>query len=193
VVLFALALLGFAIVTPARADDVPPRYLISVTPNFNGSALVAPGPLPGTTYTVSVRNDNNVPMPGLLVEFLFVSAIRTCVGAAHTGVTGTNGTCQIQLRAGGCVNASTPGACRVTANGVEIFQFYKVKSPDNDMHYMSSPNGFVNVADLIAFADEFQGQVPAGCHDYTNDGQTSTADLPFFGNAFKAGLNCTLR
>jgi hypothetical protein len=187
-----LTLFAFA-ATPVLADEIPPIYHITVTPDYDGSVLVAPGPINGTTYTVTIRDDLYQPMPGLVVEFLFHTEIRICAGAVHHGVTDENGSCQITLRAGGCIPHPTPGACEVRANGVQIYMFEKVKSPDNASNDASEPNGLVNVADLVFFAQEFRGQVTAGCHDYTNDGQTSTADLPTFGDAFKLALTCTLQ
>lgn len=192
-ILGALLLSAAVVVGSVLADEPPPLYHVSITPDFNGSALVAPGPLAGTTYTVSVRNENNVPIPGLFVEFRFHSDIRICAGAVHTGVTNAAGICLIQLRAGGCIPEPNMNACSVVANGVQIYVFTKVKSPDNASNNSSLPDGVVSIADLVFFAREFQGVVPAGCHDYTNDGQTTTADLPFFADAFRPGLHCNLR
>ena len=112
---------------------------------------------------------------------------------SHTAQTNSLGVCTINLRGGGCINAATLGACVVIANGIEIKNFNKVKSPDNANHTASTPSGNVSVADLPFFADEFKGVEPAACHDYTNDGTVSTADLPTFGDAFKASLSCTLQ
>jgi hypothetical protein len=188
-----LAVLLAASSSALRAQDLPPMYHVTVTPNYNQSVLVAPGPLGGTTYTVTLLNDNYAPMVGVAVQFVFNPAIRVCADAVHLAYTDQNGSCQVQLRAAGCINTPTPGACSVIFNGIELFMFTKVKSPDNASHTASQPSGSVTVADLIYFAQEFQGQAAAACHDYTNDGAVNTADLPTFGDAFKTGLLCPLR
>jgi len=61
------------------------------------------------------------------------------------------------------------------------------KSPDYDG---AGGNGSVGIADLVSFANEFNGITPPGCHDYTNDGATGIGDLVPFGSAFSAARHC---
>lgn len=176
----------------AWAVDLPPLYHITITPEFNQGVLVAPQAISGTTYTVTILNDDDVPMTNVTVQFVFLPSIRICADAVHYAVTDQTGTCQVQLRAGGCINTPTLGACVVVANGIEIRNYSRVKSPDNASHTGSQPSGSVTVADLIFFAQEFKGETAAACHDYNNDGTVNTGDLPTFGDAFRMGLACTL-
>lgn len=177
---------------PAGANSVPDPSFCTVTPEYGDGVLAAPGNLAGTTYTIVVRNFNNQPFPHAFVQFILNPGVAVCSNAVLVANTGLDGVCQIRLRAGGCVYSPLHEACIVTANGIVIRSYSRVKSPDNAAHSESAPSGSVNTADLPFFADEFRGLVPAGCHDYTNDGLVSTADLPFFGDAFKAGLSCSL-
>lgn len=177
---------------PARGD-LPPIYTCQVSPDFGDAVLVAPQAMNGTTCTITVLADGVPIGAGKVVQVLFHSAIRTCGDAMHMAITDTNGSCQITLKGGGCLLASPGPACYVVVNGIEVRHFSRVRSPDNGAHDSSHPDGAVTVSDLVFFAAEFQGDAPAACHDYTNDGQVGTGDLPFFGDAFKAGMSCTIR
>jgi len=183
--------LVFVIATAAAADVLPNVYC-SVTGDLNGTVLIAPGPLAGTTLTVSVRNAQNVPIPNAIVQIWFDQQIRLCAGGPPYAVTDAQGICQLQLRGGGCVTSTLP-VCGVTANGVEIRVYMRVRSPDNGAHDHSAPDGTVGTVDLPFFAEEFKGVVPAGCHDYDGSGGCDTGDLPFFGDAFKTAMHCTLQ
>lgn len=187
------ALFLLALCSSLATATVPDPTKCVVTPDLNGGCLIAPGSLSGTTLSITVRNASNNPIPNATVQAVLNAAIGKCTTAVHTATTDANGFCTINLRGGGCINAAIPGACVVVANGIEIKNYNKVKSPDNASHTTSVPSGTVTVADLPFFADEFKGVAAAACHDYTNDGTVSTSDLPFFGDAFKAGLACTLQ
>lgn len=186
------ALFLLALCSSLAMATVPDPTKCTVTPDLNGGCLIAPGTLSGTVLSINVRNSSNNPIPNAVVQVVFNAAIDICATANHNATTDANGNCTVALRGGGCVNAATPGACVVIANGIEIKNYNKVKSPDNASHTTSVPSGTVTVADLPFFADEFKGVAAAACHDYTNDNAVTTADLPFFGDAFKAGLNCPL-
>jgi hypothetical protein len=101
------------------------------------------------------------------------------------------GQCTISLRGGGCLN-NVLGGCVITASGVEIKNLKYVRSPDNNSHTLSAPDGAVSVADLTYFGDEFKSVAPAGCHDYDNNGICNVTDLTYFGDAFKGAMSCTL-
>lgn len=186
------ALFLLALSSSLAMATVPDATKCTVTPDLNGGCIIAPGNLSGTTLSINVRNASNNPIQNAVVQVVFNAAIDACANAVHNATTDVNGNCTINLRGGGCINAATPGACVVIANGIEIKNYTKVKSPDNASHTTSVPSGTVGVADLPFFADEFKGIAAAACHDYTNDGLVGTGDLPFFGDAFKASLACTL-
>ena len=168
-------------------------YTCTLSPNYGDAVLLAPQPMNGTTYTITVLRDGASIGADKVVQVVFDSSVRTCADAVHQGVTGEDGSCQITLRGGGCATIPTTGACSILCNGLVVRNLSRVRSPDNGAHTNSEPDGSVSVADLVFFAEEFRGTAPAGCHDYTNDGQVSTGDLPFFGDAFKTGMTCALR
>lgn len=175
--------------------DTPDPLRVTVLPCYGpncDAVLVAPGPLTGTTYTITIRNWSNQPIVGAYVIAVFHPAIKVCADQSLSGVTDANGTCLITFKAAGCIPTSTPGACTLVANGIEIRGYTKVRSPDNASHHSSVPSGTVTVADLVFFSEEFKGTAPAACHDYTNDGAVNVADLATFGDAFLTGLSCPL-
>jgi len=186
------ALFLLALSSSLAMATVPDPTKCTVTPNLNGGVIIAPGLLNGTTLSINVRNSSNNPIASAAVSVIFNNQIRICTTAVHTASTDVNGNCTVQLRGGGCLNAPTPGACVVIANGIEIKNYTLVKSPDNANHTTSIPSGSVSTVDLPYFADEFKGVVAAGCHNYDNDLDVDTADLPYFGDAFKAALSCVL-
>lgn len=186
------ALFLLALSSSLAMATVPDPTKCTVTPNLNGGVIIAPGLLSGTTLSINVRNASNNPIQSAAVQVIFNNQIRICTTAVHTASTDVNGNCTVQLRGGGCINSATVGACVVIANGIEIKNYTRVKSPDNANATISQPSGNVNTVDLPYFADQFQGNVPAGCHDYDNNSIVNTVDLPYFGDAFKAALTCTL-
>jgi hypothetical protein len=164
-------------------------------------AFLSPGAINGTSITITVRNNVNALIPNASVVVTFNSEIGICSDAVHSGSTGASGPglgqCVITLKGGGCQTAVL-GACVVTANGIEIRNLQNVRSPDNEGHTSSVPNGKVNSQDLGAFADEFIVG-PAGCHDYDLLLGVNSQDLGLFGDAFSltAGIpplpvECTL-
>jgi hypothetical protein len=175
---------------PARADIPNPNRCTVVGAISQWGVLVAPGPLAGTTLTITARNGDNIPVPYAIAQVVFNQAIRVCGNAPLMATCDVQGVCEIQLRAGGCLR-NTIGACVVTVNGIEIVNYRDVKSPDNAGHEGSAPDGSVAISDLAYFADEFLGAAAAACHDYDNDGACDIADMPFFGDSFTAGMFCT--
>ena len=188
----ALSVAVLALPSLALANPIPGEYSVTGSISANG-VLVAPGPINGTTLTITILNSSGVPIVNLPVWVVFhpTAAIRVCADAQHTAVTDQNGVCTIQLRAAGCIR-NTIGACCVIAGGIEIMNYRNVKSPDNASHTESQPDGSVSVADLVFFGDEFRGMAAAGCHDYDNDDDCDVVDLTYFGDPFKAELHCTL-
>ena len=191
-----LALIAAASVfAPTARAETPEPLRVTVLPCYGptcDAVLVAPGPLAGTTYTITIRNPDNQPIAGASVFVGFNSAVRVCSDAYHGAVTDANGTCSITLKAGGCIANPTAGACFIVANGIEIRSYTRVRSPDNSSHVGSVASGTVTVSDLVFFSEEFKGQAPAACHDYSNDGAVTIADLVIFGEAFHAGSSCPL-
>lgn len=189
------ALFLVALCSSVAMATVPVAEYCSVTPLLGpiGSqvAFLAPGNLSGTTITISVHNGSDVPIDGATVVVSFNSEIGVCTTATHTAVTAGGGLCTISLRGGGCLS-NVLGGCSITANGVEIKNLKWVRSPDNNNHTLSQPDGAVSVADLTYFGDEFKGVVAAECHDYDNNTICNVTDLTYFGDAFKGAMVCTL-
>ena len=196
------ALFLLALCSTLAGASVPDQANCTVAPLMGNPlvpssqvAFLAPGPINGTTITITVRNNANQPIGNASVVVTFNSEIRVCSNAVHSGLTSNvtgplKGTCVITLKGGGCQTA-TAGACIITANGVEIRNLYNVRSPDNEAHTQSLPNGAVNTQDLAAFGSEFVVG-PAACHDYDLIGGCNTQDLALFGNGFSLGGSCTL-
>lgn len=187
------ALFVLALCSSIAMGTVPDPDKCTVVPNLNDGVLICPGnpaPINGTTYTVTVRNSNNDPIPDASVEFQFNANIVICDDAVHTVTANSSGVAIVTLKGGGCVQ-NTGGACVVKANGVLIESFANCKSPDNGTNHTSSGNGNVGIEDLVAFGDEFNG-TQDDCHDYDNTMSTDVSDLPFFGDAFSAANSCTL-
>jgi len=152
-------------------------------------ALIAPGPLNGTHLTITVRNGNNNVIPGAVVDVFFDQAIAICSNAIHHVIADNLGVANVDLRGGGCL-INFAGACTIVANGATILDVFNVRSPDNASHTASVPDKFVAIGDLTFFADEFLHVAAAGCHDYDNTGLVDISDLPPFGDAFVASLQC---
>lgn len=153
------------------------------------TALIAPGPLNGTTLTITVRNNNNQTIANASVQAVFAGTIWICDNAQHSVTANGSGVATIALRGGGCIrNAS--GALTIIANGVPIKDVFNVRSPDNASHLACVPDGAVAIGDLTFFADEFLHTQPAGCHDYDNTLAVDISDLPYFGDSFVASLHC---
>jgi hypothetical protein len=152
-------------------------------------ALIAPGPLSGTSLTITVRNGSNNVIPTASVQVVFNGQIAICANAVHSVSADGSGVAHINLRGGGCLTGVN-GACSIIANGVEILNVPNVRSPDNASHTACVPSKSVAIGDLTFFADEFLQIAPAGCHDYNNSLNVDIADLPYFGDAFVASLQC---
>jgi hypothetical protein len=194
--LSALALV--ALCSSMAMANVPCPEYCSVTPLLGDPAFpdkwvgfLSPGPVNGTTLTITVRNCSNAPIPSANVEVIFNDAIKVCTTAVHTATTIANGTCSITLNGGGCLS-NLLGACVIKANGFEIRNLRNVRSPDNGSHDGSVPSGSVTTTDLGYFGDEFKGVAQPGCHDYDNNLLVNTTDLGYFGDAYKLATVCTL-
>jgi hypothetical protein len=172
----------YCTVTPLLGDPLVPSSQVG---------FLSPGPVNGTTLTITVRNCSNLPINGATVQVIFNDAVKICTTAVHQAVTVANGTCSITLSGGGCLSGLL-GACVIKANGFEIRNLRNVRSPDNGSHTGSVPSGSVTTTDLGYFGDEFKGVAPAGCHDYDNSGSVNTTDLGYFGDAYKLATTCTL-
>ena len=194
------ALFLLALCSSLAGASVPDPTFCTVGPLLGNQALPAtqvaflsPGAINGTTITVTVRNLNNVVIPNSVVIITFATGpgnIGICTNAVHTNTTDSNGRAIITLKGGGCLT-DDPNACVITASGWPIRTLYNVRSPDNEGHTTSVPNGAVNVQDLGAFGDEFVVG-PAACHDYDKMNGCNTQDLGLFGDAFALGTSCSL-
>jgi hypothetical protein len=155
-------------------------------------AFLSPAPILGTSITITVRNNANVVIPNASVSVTFNTEIGVCSSAVHTGTTNTLGQCFLTLKGGGC-QTGIAAACVIRANGISIRELLNVRSPDNEAHDVSLPDGTVTTPDLSAFGDEFVIGPPA-CHDYDLLDGCNTQDLGAFGDAFALGLagSCTL-
>lgn len=158
---------------------------------FGQVAFLAPGPMTGTTITITVRDCSNAAIAGAAVYVAFNNAVETCVLGVHSSTTNALGVCTITLQGGGCLR-NVIGGCVIVANGIEIRNLRHVRSPDNGSHTASVPDGTVSLVDLAFFGDEFKGVAPPACHDYDNNLQVNTTDLGYFGTAFGAGWHCDL-
>lgn len=152
-------------------------------------ALIAPGPLSGTALTITVRNTSNNVIPNASVQVVFAGSILICQNAVHSVTADNNGVAHINLRGGGCLTGQVD-ACVIVSNGVDLLSVSNVRSPDNASHTGCVPSLSVAIGDLTFFADEFLHVAPAGCHDYDNTLVVDISDLPYFGDAFVASLQC---
>lgn len=174
----------------AWGDDVPDPSCVSVTPADALNGLVVgpnqPVPLAASHLVIEVKNSQCEGMANSHVSVLLSSRNPTCPGSVLTGVTDDQGRIEFDVAAGGCAHlAQNVGV--IKANGVVIRSYINVKSPDWDG---AASDGSVNLADLLAFARQFNGQEAAECHDYTNDGVCDLSDLTIFGGAFSSALHC---
>lgn len=183
--LFALALLG----SMAMAD-VPDQSKCSVTPAdaLNGMIVCPriPSALSASVLTITVKNASNNPINNAAVVVILTAANPTCSNAVLTANTNASGVATITVAASGCANG-VPASGIVKANGVTIRNYNNVKSPDFDG---AAGDGFVNLSDLVKFANEFNNIDPAACHDYTNDGFCNLSDLIPFSEAFAGAKKC---
>lgn len=185
-----LALIGLALSSSVVLADVPDPAQCSVTPSdaLNGVIVCPniPSALTESINTITVKNSSGAPIANASTVVLLTASNPACPAALLTGTTNASGVVTITIAASGCADG-IPSACVVKANGVTIRSFVNAKSPDYDG---AGGNGLVNLSDLIAFANEFNGINVPGCHDYTNDNLTNLSDLIPFGAAFSTAKHC---
>ena len=183
-----LALATACLPTVAFADY--PDYQTTVSPSDALLGVICspalPTPLTESINTITVKQVSGGPVQNALVVVLLTARNPACPGAVLTGTTNASGITTITVAASGCADG-TPSGCVIKANGVTIRSYVNCKSPDFDG---VGGNGVVNLADLISFANEFNGVLPPGCHDYTNDNLTNLSDLIPFGSAFSTAKHC---
>jgi len=179
--LFFAASRSVAGLDPAQCSVVPSDALNGVI-----CSPALPSPLNESVNTITVRNSSGSPIFDASVVVLLTAANPACPNAVLTGITNNDGVVVITISAKGCSDL-IPSACVIKANGVTIRSYVNCKSPDFDG---AAGDGVVNLSDLLAFAREFNGVTPPGCHDYTNDGQTNLSDLIPFGAAFSTAKHC---
>lgn len=172
----------------AVADGGEPVATIVPSDALNGVICCPnlPTPLAESVNTITLKNEQGNALSNVSVVVLLTASNPTCPAAVLSGVTNGAGVLTLTIAASGCRNHQ-PSAAVVKANGVTVRTYVNCKSPDYDG---SGGNGAVALPDLIAFANEFNGVTPAGCHDYTNDGVTGLSDLIPFGSAFSLARHC---
>lgn len=189
VLLVCAVILLFIAARPSVAGPGDPS-MCSVVPSdaLNGviCSPTLPSPLTESVNTITVRSSSGAPIINASVVVLLTAANPICPSAVLTGITDANGVVVITIAAKGCADVVS-SACVIKANGVTIRSYINCKSPDFDG---AAGDGVVNLSDLLAFAREFNGVVPPGCHDYTNDDQTNLSDLIPFGAAFSTAKHC---
>jgi hypothetical protein len=189
------ALFVLALCSSVAMATVPDPSNCEVTPDLNNGVLICPDNpvlLNGTTYTITVRNASNNPIPNAAVVFELGAEIAVCTTFVDNATTDANGVATIILRGAGCIH-NQANAAVVKANGIVIKTFNYVKSPANGGTTTNAPLESVDTSALVAFADTFNDVVPSGtCHDYDNSGNCDTGDLPFFGDAFSNANSCDL-
>lgn len=184
-------LFGLLSIAPPAQAGIPDPSCPKVHPadELNGMLVApnSPSTLDASILTIELRDVWRCePVPDAAVVVYLTSLNPACPGAVLTGTTNAQGITTITVAAGGCADG-VAGAGVIKANGVTIRSYVNVKSPDWDG---ARSDGVVNLADLISFAQQFNGIVPAECHDYTNDGVCDLSDLTIFGPAFSRGLRC---
>jgi len=164
--------------------------VVSVVPSDALNGMICcpslPTPLAESVNTITVKNENGNALANVSVVVLLTASNPICPGAVLTGLTNASGVLTLTISASGCKSLQ-PSAAVMKVNGVTVRTYINCKSPDYDG---SGGNGAVSLPDLVAFANEFNGLTPPGCHDYTNDGETGIADLVPFGSAFSAARHC---
>lgn len=173
---YALADTGIPLITVFPADEMNGMVCSPSTSSI----------LPAVVNTITIRSESGEPMPDLQVRVLLTARNPACPDADLTGVTDANGICTITIAAGGCSHL-IPASAVIKAAGVTIRAYPNIKGPDFDG---AVGNRDVDLSDLVAFADQFNGVEAAACHDYDNDEDTDIADLVLFGAAFSGGLAC---
>jgi len=185
-----IAFVCLALSSAVAMADVPDPNQCSVTPSDALNGVICcpniPSALTESINTITVKNQNGNAIANASVVVLLTASNPTCPAAVLTATTNASGVATITIAASGCAKA-VPSACVVKANGVTIRTYVNAKSPDYDG---AGGNGSVGIADLVSFANEFNGITPPGCHDYTNDGATGIGDLVPFGSAFSAARHC---
>ncbi|MBK8229229.1 MAG: hypothetical protein IT349_01795 [Candidatus Eisenbacteria bacterium] len=170
--------------------DLPDPTCVSVVPADALNGLVVgpnqPAPLAASRLFIEIKNNLCEAIADAQVSVQLTSANPLCPSGVLSGVTDSQGKLELDVAAGGCAHL-TPQVGVIKANGVTIRSYVNVKSPDWDG---ATSDGLVNLADLLAFARQFNGQEAAECHDYTNDGVCDLSDLTIFGGAFSSALHC---
>jgi hypothetical protein len=186
-----LAVLALAISGTMAMADVPDPSKCQVSPCDALNGMIAcpriPSPLDESIATATVKNSSDAPINAASVVVLLTATNPACPNAVLTGITNSSGVVTITVAASGCTDG-VPSAGVWKANGVTIRQYVNVKSPDYDG---ASGNGQVNLSDLVNFSGQFNGLLPAICHDYNNDGDCGLEDLVVFGKAFSGAKKCS--
>lgn len=170
---------------------VPEPNMSTVSPAdaLGGLFACPPRPVahPASIVTVTIRDVFGVPVPGAVVAIVpAAGTLLVCPTAVLSGMTDAAGQVQLLAGMGGCA-ANMMWAGGLSANGIAIRRWASIKTPDWDG---GAANGMVNLTDLVQFAREFNGLVPAVCHDYDNNGIVSLPDLILFAQAFSIGAHC---
>ena len=174
--------------TLALTTPDPPNVTVTPCDDLDGMVFSPdqPHPIPASEIEVIVRNSANQPIVGASVVVEVGAANPVCPDAVLVAVTDDLGRAYLTLAGGGC-RENQPLSGIIEANGVTIRAYENVKSPDSDG---AGGDLQVNLADLVAFSNEFRGSAPAACHDYDNNGESNLGDLVIFSPAFVSGNHC---
>lgn len=167
--------------------NIPDPSQCSVTPCDDLGGIVLspddPADVPACHVTIVVLNALGEPVPDAVIAVQAFDETPFCHAAPYVVIADAEGVAHIVLDGGGCFQGQW---ARVKANGITIRNYDSVKSPDWDG---AGADRRVDLADLIAFSDEFLG-VAGGCHDYDNSGATNLGDLITFAQAFAGSNRC---
>lgn len=184
-----LVLSIFAATTVDAAVPSPPNSVIEFTlvGNSNGSLI-------GDGYRVTVRDINNLPVPGATVDLVFAGSVRPYTAQVPPATSGcpaapvirkvadAAGNVMFQARFGGYANAP---AIQVRADGV-LLGTVQARSTDIDV------DGTTAVGDFNLFRINFLFNPPAIETDFNEDGMTLVGDFDIFRKIFLNEIPGTL-
>lgn len=159
---------------------------LMANPRIVGIPAVVGG-APYWNLSIHVAAWGGSPIANSYVEIIFdvsCEGLCSCTGLVLTGYTNASGDISLQVRLGGCCEATV--AALILADNVPIRQYELVVSPD-----VTGPLG---IGDCATFLDDFGafgaifGGGTAGCADYNGDDLIDLSDFTVFASAW--GRSC---
>jgi len=186
------AMIALALVSGAAWASIPdPDYCV-VTPGDTMAyprLLGVPAVTGGAPYWdlgITVKAFGGITLANVYVEVVFdvsCDGLCSCTGLNLTGYTNASGYLGLQVRLGGCCQATA--AAIILADAVPIRSYEYVVSAD-----ITSPLGggdcTINLADFSNFGGAYGGG--GGCTDFNGDAATNVADFTVFGGGW--GKSC---